>query len=123
MDTSRIPILNNRSERFQSYDGTYNSPNTIGTLARVSKQTARKLYDDGVQLIIVTSKYLPFPLQVNGTAMYMRKPLNKAYSFDTFVNGYAVYNCNWETGYYPTFWVQYKSRRELGYTGKHVVSL
>lgn len=114
MPEMRFPILLQRDDAgYLSYH-----PNTIGTMARVSKATARKLYDAGVEVVIVAHKFLPYPDAPNGVAMRMNKARDitnmgafdtPAELFDKLAQSYAWYNCNWETGYYPAFWVKYET--------------
>lgn len=104
MPEIHFPILAERDDA--GYVG--NAPNTIGKLARVSKATARSLYDQGVEIIIVANKFMPYPDATNGVAMRMpRDCYADAHTFDNVVCAYTHANCTHETGYYPAFWVRF----------------
>lgn len=110
MPEIRFPILLQRDDA--GYLG--DAPNTIGKMARVSKATARRLYDAGVEVVIVACKFLPHPDAPNGVAMRMPPAreygtINDGDPFDRVVNAYAFANCTHETGYYPAFWVRYET--------------
>lgn len=93
----------------------YNTPNTVGKMARISRATARRLYDAGVEVVIVAHKFMPYPDAANGVAMRMNKARDEAQmldsesGFDKIARNYAWYNCTWETGYYPAFWVRFET--------------
>lgn len=119
LEKSMFPILKMRGTG--GYYGA--SPNTIGTLARVSKTTARKLYDKDYELIVVPHKMMPF-FRADSFAMRMNKtaevtPGSSVRSFDIFVSYYTNANCSWDVGYYPAFYVQYNHYVEKpAYSGK-----
>jgi hypothetical protein len=105
----RFPILACRER--------YNTADTIGQLARVSKYTARNLHAQGVEVIIVAHKFTPF-VGGNGVAMVMPKNSDWATDdfsvsqFDNIVASYVRSNCMYETGYYPAFYVRFDTYSE-----------
>ncbi len=74
-----------------------------GIVDRVSKTTARKLYDSGKTVFLLGHK-----LWIG--MMYQPCPINQSdrfgdNSFDCNCNEFAWYNCDYERGYYPAFYV------------------
>ena len=72
---------------------------------KVNKTIARRLYDDDREFIVVPCKCGPqsmLALTVNDFTF--EKMID--YSFDTFINSFTYYNCNYETGYYPAYYVK-----------------
>ncbi len=74
-----------------------------GGLIRITKKTACKLYNSGVDVIILPHKANPFYsgfypsyFNINSTS----KP------FDNFINEFTYYNCCNELGYYPAFYIK-----------------
>lgn len=77
---------------------------------RVNKATARKLYNNGINILLL-------PCKVSDSAVYGSHPwlkpisislLSKEYPmniFDRSVNEYEYYNCNAELGYYAHYFV------------------
>lgn len=116
----KFPILVERD-----YGHLGDTPCTIGKLARVSKHTARKLHAQNVPIIIVAHKFMPY---TNGTGVAMRMPTatviaaqsfeGHQYTFDDIVVSYVYHNCNWETGYYPAFWVQFDTYHTYSARGR-----
>ena len=72
---------------------------------RVNKPTARKMYNYGLTVNLL-------PCKVSTNSVWIRPfAINKFESeysenkFDRTVNAFQYYNCNTETGYYPSFYV------------------
>ena len=72
---------------------------------RVNKPTARKMYNYGLTVNLL-------PCKVSTNRIWIRPyTINKAESeysenqFDRTVIAFQFYNCNAETGYYPSFYV------------------
>ena len=79
-----------------------------GKVQRVSKATARKAYESGQEIGLCSSKLYP---SLTGWCLLCR--INKADAegasnfgtdFDSVILNYTVYNCNNETGTYPSFY-------------------
>ena len=66
---------------------------------RIDKRIARKLYDQGVPVLIIPHKCSPRGAWVTGFEM-----INNGRAFDAFVNEFTYYNCCNESGYYPAFY-------------------
>ena len=72
---------------------------------KVSKPIARKMYNYGLTVNLL-------PCKVSTNSIWIRPyTINKAESenlenqFDRTVNAFQYYNCNTETGYYSSFYV------------------
>lgn len=83
---------------------------------RISKQKARKLYDEGqtVKLCPVKAhpcnEYYPLSLDINKGDKFEIEPFDWELKFDTRVNRFEYYNCQYaELGKYSAFYV----RREV----------
>ena len=63
---------------------------------RITKRSARKLCE--TEEILLTPCKAP--------SMYFAARLDIDYGFDEFVNAFTYYNCNKETGDYPSFFVR-----------------
>lgn len=69
---------------------------------RISKATARKLYNDGMDVRIMGCRVAPM-------GIFGRSVAGNVHShgdFDCFCNHFSYYNCNHETGNYPAFYVK-----------------
>ena len=75
----------------------------IGGYTRISKRAARKLYDANKPVHICVCKYRPNNMWM--PAVEIRHYKDEA-SFDSYVNSYEHYNCNYETGYYAAFYTK-----------------
>lgn len=98
-----FPILKMRDERF------YDAPNTIGSLARISKPTARKLFKAGYELIITPCKMMPLPDAPDSLACRIQSTND---TFEQYVNAFTYANCSHEVGYYPAFYRRFQSYHE-----------
>lgn len=115
MDTSRIPILTSRDNTL------FGTPETYGMLARVSKETARKLFDIGVSLVVTTCNYAPVTSW--SQCIHVKKG-NYVNNFNQYINAFEVANCSSEAGRYATYWIRYRNYVEYPtYSGKYVASL
>lgn len=73
------------------------------TYERINKATARKLYNNGVSIAICPVKM--HPCNMWAPAFITRPESFKESSFDSFVNSFIYYNCQYnETGKYPAFY-------------------
>ena len=74
-----------------------------GKYTRIRKDVARKLFNEGRILYLTPSN-----VAASDSNMWI-KPYainNRAgQDFDSLVNNYEYYNCNWELGYYTNFWI------------------
>ena len=72
-------------------------------MKRLYKRKARQAYEAGQTVTVVPCRMYP----VGGWGMAL--PITKAdfpdESFDNRINNFAFYNCCYETGYYPAFYV------------------
>ena len=70
---------------------------------RVSKVTAKKLFNNGVTIGILPCKVRP----LNPWIDIVFRDNENNFSFDKWVNAYSFYNCNYsELGKYPAFYVE-----------------
>ena len=86
---------------------------TIEGWIRVSKKTARRLYDEGktIRLCPVKThpcnKYHPISLDINKGDKFDVEPLEWELKFDARVNRFEFYNCQYnELGKYSAFYVR-----------------
>lgn len=70
------------------------------SLERVSKRTARRHYNKGESIIILSVK-----CYTEMFAFETEENYNKVRDFDQLVNEFEYYNCNHECGYYAAFYV------------------
>ena len=84
----------------------------MGGYVRISKATALAKFNSGNIIRIVPCKYIPN----NNWITYDADPeyLAKNYEgsgetltqmFNTVINSFRYYNCNYEVGYYPAFYI------------------
>jgi hypothetical protein len=73
-----------------------------GNVKRVRKREARRRYDAGETVYIISHKMMPF------TAWHIEYAASKREDvpFDRIVQEYSWYNCSYETGYYPAYYVE-----------------
>ena len=71
---------------------------------RVSKVTARKAFNDGKQVVFCPCKLYPFGGGWRHSMKIQRNP--DIESFDYAVQMFQWCNCNYETGYYVSFYIQ-----------------
>ena len=66
---------------------------------RIDKRTARKLYNNNLPVIITPCKCFP-------SWFVSFEMVNGDQSFDEYVNNFTYYNCCYELGYYPAFYIE-----------------
>lgn len=74
---------------------------------RVGKRTASKVFDAGKDVRLIGCKFNPFGAWGFGSTINIAD--HKGEDNNTLANyamQYAWYNCNYETGYYPAFYVR-----------------
>lgn len=74
---------------------------TMG-LIRVQRRTAKRLFEEGNEVFITPHK-MRFSAQWNPPHSIMAGSESK---FDDIVNSFIYYQCNTETGKYPSFYVK-----------------
>ena len=72
------------------------------TYTRVTKATARKLFNNGECVGICPAKIDPSNMWC-GMAEFQKSHKRENWGFDDFVNCFVYYNCQEETGKYPKF--------------------
>ena len=82
-------------------------------MKRVNKTNARKLFNEGEKILIIGHKLSPKNIYNLGIEIQKDEICNKVYNytydvftFDEIVYRFVVYNCNFECGYYPAFYVE-----------------
>lgn len=72
---------------------------------RINKRIARKLYNDGVDVLFIPCKLRPDNMW--GLGIWENVNLSGQYgSFDKLCNEFIWYNCNFETGNYIAFYIK-----------------
>lgn len=80
----------------------FNHP-IYGKIQRITKRIARKMYDDGKDIIIAAHKLNPeSPF---GVGCRISKDVDGE-MFDKVVAYYEVYNCDRYSGYYAAFYIK-----------------
>lgn len=72
--------------------------------SRLFKNQARKAYEQGTALVVVPCKFRPDSPW--GFSYHLKKSEHPTDMFDDIINNFTFYNCVYETGYYPAFYVQ-----------------
>lgn len=76
-------------------------------MKRINKATARKLWENNLNFILVPCKCSPAGLGSLDTETDLSSPdFEERRSFDAFVNEFEFYNCNNETGRYAAFYAR-----------------
>lgn len=81
----------------------------FGKYSRVDKRVARKLYNEGKDVLFVPCNMRPDNSWGLGILENCENCGNVGWTFDELVENYIWYNCNAETGRYVAF---YKIREE-----------
>lgn len=82
----------------------FNHP-IYGKIQRITKRIARKLYDEGKDIIIAACNLNPESPYCIGSCI--AKELDgEIIPFDKAVNFYEVHNCDRYSGYYASFYVK-----------------
>lgn len=72
-------------------------------MKKINRQKAKRLFDDGVKITLCPSKLM------YGAPWYPECEIDKNRcpdnSFQSIVNNFTVYNCTYETGYYPHYYI------------------
>lgn len=69
---------------------------------RVQKRTAKRLFNNGFTLIVVACKVSPN----NENFAFELSKNDYNTNFETSINNFTYYNCSYETGYYPAFYLK-----------------
>ena len=72
-------------------------------MTKIRKNTARKLFNDGQELIIIPCKCAPGGAWLTGFRI-CKNDLENA-DFDRLINEFEYYNCNAEMGKYTAFYI------------------
>ena len=70
---------------------------------RIRKDVARRLFKEGKTIYLTPSN-----VAANDSNPWIKPyPIDNqaGYDFDDLVNGYEFYNCNYELGYYASYWI------------------
>lgn len=77
-------------------------------MRRINKRVARKLFEQGVVITVLPCKANPRSPWWHGLDWdknYLIS-IGEEPDFDKLYNAFVYYNCNYETGYYPAFYVE-----------------
>jgi hypothetical protein len=74
-----------------------------GHYKRISKALAEKLFNDGRSIYIIARKMRP------GGPFHMGMNIDNKNdeTFASVINNFIYYNCSYETGYYPAFYLEH----------------
>ena len=72
---------------------------------KVSKPIARKMYNSGLTVNLLPCKVSTCSVWIRPFAINKAESENLENQFDRTVNAFQYYNCNAETGYYSSFYV------------------
>lgn len=76
-------------------------------LKRVNKTTAKKLYNAGINILIVPCKVNPTTAGTWSLGYCLNKNNNNLDSFENAINNFIYYNCNYnELGKYPAYYIK-----------------
>ena len=79
-------------------------------MKRISKRTARKLFNEKKDFLIIPCKVNPNNVWGIGAKInqyyYNQFPEIFKKDFDVLVREYTFYNCSYETGYYPAYYIE-----------------
>ena len=79
-------------------------------MKRISKRTARKLFNEKKDFLIIPCKINPNNMWGIGAKInqyyYNQFPEIFEKDFDVLVREYTFYNCSYETGYYPAYYIE-----------------
>ena len=75
-------------------------------LVKINKNKARKLYADDKELMVIACKMAigaPWHLECRIKKL---PGIYQAGDFDSRINNFIYYNCNYEMGYYPHYYIE-----------------
>lgn len=71
-------------------------------MRKIQKRTAERLYNEGKTILLV-----PCKMRLNSPWTYIHRAKNTSGdTFEKVVNNFGYYNCCYETGYYPAYYVE-----------------
>ena len=75
-------------------------------MVKINKQKARRLYNEGKEIITIACKMMygaPWHLECR----IKKEPgIYRTSDFDTRIANFKYYNCTYETGYYPHYYIE-----------------
>ena len=81
-------------------------------MKKLNKTQARKSFEAGETIIIVANKISPnniwgleMTIQKDKIANSIHNQTFEDQGFDFIVDRFAIYNCNYENGYYPSYYI------------------
>ena len=79
-------------------------------MKRINKRTARKLFNEKKDFLIIPCKINPDNVWGIGAKInqyyYNQFSETSKKDFDVFIGEYTFYNCSYETGYYPAYYIE-----------------
>ena len=78
------------------------------TVKRISKKTAKKLFEQGKTIYVQSSNFKPFGVWSQAIDINNQKDcfLSGVYSFEQYVKSFEQYNCSYQQGYYTSFYIE-----------------
>lgn len=77
---------------------------------RISKPVARKRFDKGEPVYVIAAKMRPGrPFSMGMSTVGHAEEYREQYgdeAFSRMLINFTWYNCTWETGYYPAFYIE-----------------
>lgn len=78
------------------------------TLKRISKRTAKKMFEQGKTIFLQSSNFKPFGVWSQAIEINNQKDcfLSGVYGFEQYVKSFEYYNCSYQQGYYASFYIE-----------------
>ena len=91
------------------YEFTYHGT----AFKRISKRAARHIlqHEPKKDILILTNKMHPYSPWTNICIINGKYITENDYTFDKYINAYEYYNCDYERGYYATFYIQKEGKK------------
>ena len=90
--------------------GTFYSNDCKCTMVQITKRTAKKLFENGVEIFLQSSN-MRFDNMWQKPFNCSQKDLGYNETFETLINSYSYYNCDSERGKYIHFFVRESERK------------
>lgn len=73
-------------------------------MKKINKTTAKKMFENGETFVMVPNKLRPDNMFIS--SIVDGSCLKDYTTFEKLYDSFRYYNCNYETGYYPAFYVE-----------------
>ncbi len=92
----------------------------VGAFRRISKRSAEKLYKEGKTIRLCACKLSPMNIYAMFADINIAKYDEFERPFKTIINAFSYYNCNYETGYYPAYYIREEQENDQNENEKSV---